>query len=54
MKSKIFIGLDEDALLKIEQIVLDQDAEGALAFIEEVVKKGIDRENNSKMKKENA
>ena len=53
MKPKIFIGLDEDSLLKIEQIVLDNDTEGALSFIKEVVKKGIDRESNSKMKREN-
>jgi len=54
MKPKIFIGLDEDDLLKIEQIVLDHDAEEALAFIKETVKKRIDRENNSKMKRESS
>ena len=53
MKPKIFIGLDDDDLLKIEQIVLDNDTEGALNFIKEVVKKEVDRDNNSKMKREN-
>jgi len=53
MKPKIFVGLSEDDLLKVEQIVLDHDAEGALTFIEEVIKKVIDRESNSKMKREN-
>jgi len=51
MKPKIFIGLNEDDLLSIEQIVLDRDAEGALTFINGVLKKEIDRENNSKMKR---
>lgn len=53
MKTKIFVGLSEDDLLRIEQIVIDRDTEGALTFINEVVKKGIDRESNSKMKREN-
>ena len=53
MKRKIFIGLNEDDLLKIEQIMLDCDTEEALNFIKEVIKKEIDRENNSKMKREN-
>ena len=54
MKPKIFIGLDEDDLLKIEQIVLDNDTEEALTFVKEIVKKRIDRENNSKMKRESS
>jgi hypothetical protein len=53
MKTKILIGLNEGDLLRIEQIVLDNDTGGALNFIKEVVKKEIDRENNSKMKREN-
>ena len=53
MKPKMFIGLDDDDLLKIEQIVLDNDTEEALTFVKEIVKKRIDRENNSKMKREN-
>ena len=53
MKPKIFIGLDDDDLLKIEQIVLDHDAEEALTFVEDVIKKKIDRENNAKMKRAN-
>ena len=52
MKAKIFIGLGEDDLLTIEQIVLDHDKEGALTFIEEVIKKGIDREGKPKMKRQ--
>jgi len=53
MKPKMFIGLDDDDLLKIEQIVLDHDAEEALTFVEDVIKKKIDRENNAKMKRAN-
>ena len=37
---------------KVEQIVIDRDKEGALDFVKEVVKKQIDRENASKMKRE--
>ncbi len=54
MKPKMYVGLSEDDLLRVEQIVLDHDLEGALAFIREVVKKGIDKENNSKMKREDS
>jgi hypothetical protein len=54
MKPKIFIGLDEGDLLKIEQIVLDRDAEAALVFIEQVIKKEVDRVNVSKMKREDS
>ncbi len=43
------INLTEDDLLKIEQIVIDRDKEGALDFVREVVKKRIDRENASKI-----
>jgi len=53
MDKKKHINLNEEDLLKIEQIVLDRDGEGALDFIEKVIKKQIDRENASKMKREN-
>ena len=53
MTKKIFINLTDDDLLKVEQIVLDQDKEEALDFIKQVIKKQIDRENASKMKREN-
>jgi hypothetical protein len=53
MDKKKHISLNEDDLLKIEQIVIDHDREGALDFIKEVIKKQIDRESASKMKREN-
>ena len=52
MPIKKTINLTEDDLLKIEQIVIDRDKEGALDFVKEVVKKQIDRENASKIKQE--
>ena len=52
MEKKKLISLNEDDLLKMEQIVLDRDKEGALDFVKEVIKKQIDRENASKMKRE--
>ena len=54
MKPKMFIGLSEDDLLKIEQITLDHDAEAALVFIKQVIKKEVDRANASKMKREDS
>ena len=45
------ITLNEDDLFKVEQIVIDRDKDGALDFVREVVKKQIDRENASKMKR---
>jgi len=53
MEKKKFISLNEEDLLKVEQIVLDRDKDGALDFVKEVIKKQIDRENASKMKREN-
>jgi hypothetical protein len=50
--NKKIINLTEDDLLKIEQIVIDQDRESAFDFIKEVIKKQIDREKVSKMKRE--
>ncbi|MDP3041832.1 MAG: hypothetical protein Q8N62_03755 [Candidatus Omnitrophota bacterium] len=53
MTIKKIVNLTEDDLLKVEQIVIDRDKEGALDFVKEVIKKQIDRENASKMKREN-
>jgi len=53
METKKVISLNEDDLLRVEQIVLDRDKEKALIFVNEVIKKAIDRENGSKMKREN-
>jgi transcription initiation factor IIF auxiliary subunit len=52
METKKLISLNEDDLLKVEQIVLDRDKEMALDFVREVIKKQIDRETASKMKRE--
>ena len=52
MDKKKHISLNEDDLLKVEQIILDHDEEGALEFVKEVIKKQIDKENASKMKRE--
>ncbi len=46
------INLTDDDLLKVEQIIMDRDKEGALDFVKEVVKKQIDRENASRMRRE--
>lgn len=52
MTTKKTINLTEDDLLKVEQIVIDRDKEGALDFVKDVIKKQIDRENVSKMKRQ--
>jgi hypothetical protein len=52
MEIKKLVSLAEDDLLKMEQIVLDRDKEGALDFVKDVIKKQIDRDNASKMKRE--
>jgi len=52
MAIKKTINLTDNDLLKVEQIVLDRDKDGALEFVKEVIKKQIDRENASKMKRE--
>jgi len=52
MEKKKLISLNEDDLLKVEQIVVDRDKDGALDFVKEVIKKQIYRENASKMKRE--
>lgn len=54
MTTKKNINLTEVDLLKVEQIVIDQDKEEALDFVKEVIKKQIDRENASKMKRQGA
>jgi len=52
MDKKKHISLNEDDLLKVEQIVVDHDKEGALDFVKEVIKRQIDKDNASKMKRE--
>jgi len=52
MTIKKTINLTEDDLLKVEQIVIDRDKEEALDFVNEVIKKQIDRENASKLKRQ--
>ena len=46
------INLNEEDLLRIEQIVIDRDKDGALDFVKEVIKRQIDKEDASKMKRE--
>ena len=50
--NKKIINLTDDDLLKVERIVIDRDKEEALDFVKEVIKKQIDKENASKMKRE--
>ncbi|MCK9432902.1 MAG: hypothetical protein M0R00_08090 [Candidatus Omnitrophica bacterium] len=52
MMIKKTINLSEEDLLRIEQIVIDRDKGGALDFVKEAIKKQIDKENASKMKRE--
>ncbi len=52
MTIKKTINLTEDDLLRVEQIAIDRDKDGALEFVRDVEKKQIDRENASKMKRE--
>ena len=53
MTIKKIINLSDEDLLKVEQIVLDRDKEEALDFVKNVIKKQIDREKASQMKREN-
>ncbi|HNX82340.1 MAG TPA: hypothetical protein PKL77_09365 [Candidatus Omnitrophota bacterium] len=46
------INLTEDDLLRVERIVIDRDKDEALDFVKEVIKKQVDKENASKMKRE--
>lgn len=52
MTIKKIINLTEEDLLRVEQIVIDRNKDGALDFVKEVIKKQIDKENASKMKRE--
>lgn len=52
MTIKKTVNLTQEDLLRVEQIVIDRDKDGALEFIKEVIKRQIDRENASKMKRE--
>ena len=52
MAIKNTINLTEYDLLKVEQIVVDHDKEGALDFVKEVIKRQVDKDNASKMKRE--
>jgi len=52
MEKQKLISLNENDLLRLEQIVIDRDKDGALEFVREVVKRQVDRENASKMKRE--
>ena len=54
MEKKKLISLNEEDLLRVEQIALDGDRDEALEFVKEVIKKQIDRENASKLKREGA
>ena len=52
MEKKKLISLNEEDLFKVEQIVIDRDKDGALEFVKEVIKKQVDREDASKMRRE--
>lgn len=52
MTIKKTINLTGEDLLRVEQIVIDRDKDGALDFVKEVIKKQIDKENASRMKRE--
>ncbi len=52
MTVKKTVNLTEEDLLRIEQIVIVRDKDEALDFVREVIKKQIDKENASKMKRE--
>lgn len=52
MDKKLLISLNEEDLFKIEQIVIDDDKEGAIDFIKEVIKKQIDREYAAQMRRQ--
>lgn len=47
------VFLSENDLLRIEQIVLDYDKEDAFLFVRDLIKKALDREKISQMKREN-
>jgi len=53
MGGKKAVFFSESDFLRVEQIVLDHDKDDAFLFVRDVIKKSIDRENISKMKREN-
>jgi hypothetical protein len=53
MSDKKAVFLNEGDLIRIEQIVLDRDKEDALLFVRDVIKKTLDKEKASQMKREN-
>ncbi|MCX5704387.1 MAG: hypothetical protein NT066_07875 [Candidatus Omnitrophica bacterium] len=52
MKAKKLISLDEGDLLRVEQIIIDRDKDDALAFIKNVIKKQIDGQNASGIRRD--
>jgi len=52
MDEKLLISLNKENLLRVEQIIIDNDKEMAFDFVKEVIKKQIDKENASKMKRQ--
>lgn len=52
MNIKKIVNLIDDDLMRIEQIIIDRDKDEALDFVKTVIKKQIDKENASKIKRE--
>jgi len=52
MEKKELISLNEEDLCRVEQIVIDHDKDGALDFVRDVIKRQIDKDSTSKMKRE--
>jgi len=52
MEKKKLISLNEKDLCRVEQIVIDHDKDGALDFVRDVIKRQIDKDSTSKMKRE--
>ena len=53
MSDKKAVFLNESDLIRVEQIVLDNDKDDAFLFVRDVIKKALDKENASQMKREN-
>jgi len=53
MSDKKAVFLNESDLIRVEQIVLDHDKDDAFLFVRDVIKKALDKENASQMKREN-
>ncbi|MBU4251372.1 MAG: hypothetical protein KKC39_02470 [Candidatus Omnitrophica bacterium] len=51
MSDKKAVFLNESDLLRVEQIVLDHDKDDAFLFVRDVIKKAIDKEKASQMKR---